>query len=218
MTDNSQANLGWLAGRTIAFMGDSVTADVRANYVTLLLDRLADSIDVASLNVINSGIDSSSIFDILDRIVEIIVEHDPDVVVSFVGINDAKMFRKTHQALVDRQVFEERYSTFLDFIDLQRSRKKIVITPPPLLFDEIRDGEFLADYWYWDPERYVEYVDSIRSVASRHKECVVADVYSQWPHHNRNNHRPFYPDGVHPNIYGHRVIAAAVLEALGKIG
>jgi acyl-CoA thioesterase-1 len=209
--------LGWLQGKSLAFIGDSITADLRWNYVTLCVDKLADHVDVTSMTFVNSGVDSSSILDAMDRLPDILIEHDPDVLVVFIGVNDSKIFHSSGKPLMSAEVFEQSYATFLQCADAKRCRQKVLVTIPPLLFGRIRSGELLKTYWYWTPEHYAEYVHAIRRVAS-HPVCVVADVHDLFLREGDGLARLFDTDGVHPNIYGHRLIARVILEALGELG
>jgi lysophospholipase L1-like esterase len=206
--------LRWLEGRTVAFVGDSITADLTANYVTLTVDRLAQEVDITRVRIVNSGVDSSSIFDALDRLPDILIEHEPDVFVVLVGVNDSKIVRHVDLPLVPPEAFDIAYGAFLDRIDVKRVVPKILITPPAPLYKVVLEGALLAEYWYWKEDLFGRYVDSIRRMAAR-PSCVVADACDRFLNAN-DRERMFGPDGVHPNILGHRILAEEVLEALRK--
>ena len=138
----------WLADTTIAFIGDSITADGRSNYVSLLMSTLSDHVDASGVNVVNAGVDSSSVIDALDRLPDILLEHDPDVCVFFLGVNDSKIFHGIEKPLLSVNMYKDGYAHLLDAADKGRSRTKVLLTIPPLLFDEIKTGTFLANYWY----------------------------------------------------------------------
>ena len=197
----------------LCFVGDSITAEKRSNYVTLVLDILSDRVDLSQFRITNAGVDSSTIINALDLVPDILLEEDPDIFVIFIGVNDTKIFRRIDRPLIPITLFEESYSALLSRIDADRLRHKVLVTIPPPLFDEIINGEFLANYWYWDSSMYVEYVDCIRRVADKHN-CIIAEVYEAFKHANNGGKRLFYDDGVHPNIYGHKVIAGEIVTAL----
>lgn len=213
----SSSSLAWLKGKRLAFIGDSITAELRWNYVTLVVDRIADQVDVGTMTIVNSGVDSSSILDALDRLPEVLIEHDPEVLVVFVGVNDSKIFRSTGQPLMPPKVFAESYANFLDQVDHIMVRRKVLVTPPPLLFKEIEAGDLLKDYWYWEPTLYMEYIKAIRKLEIR-PSCVIADAYMSFSKQSVERNRLFDVDGVHPSIYGHRLIADVVLNALRSLG
>jgi len=218
LTDGTQmvSRLTELKDKKLAFIGDSITADLKANYVTLTVDMLADVVDVRSLTIINSGLDSSSVPDALDRLPDLLVEHDPDIYVIFLGVNDSKILRSIDQPLISAMMFEECYSKLLAAIDRKEVRRKILVTPPPLRYEEIKKGKLLRDYWYWTPEAYNEYVNIVKRLA-RQPSCELADAYASFEQSGEELAGLFLEDGVHPNIYGHRLIAEAVFEALSRL-
>jgi lysophospholipase L1-like esterase len=209
-------SLHWLEGKTIAFVGDSITADLRWNYVTLFVDRLADLANVRSVKVVNAGVDSSSVADALDRLPDMLLEHDPDVVAVFLGINDSKIFRHTDRPLIGIEEFSAIYGALLDHLDALRNRHKVIANLPPLLFDDIRSGELLRDYWYWSETSYDAYNMAIARLAET-KECSLADVATRFREADCALSELFVEDGVHPNLFGHRLIAEAMASAVAEV-
>lgn len=205
----------WLVGRTLAFFGDSITAEPRGSYVGLVAARLAEQCGGPVFNIVNSGVDSSSIYDITDRLPEVLLEYDPDIVIVFVGINDSKILKCTKRPLVSVRDFREAYARFVNGADSGRKRIKIVVTLPPLMFSSIVSGAALAEYWYWNEADYNKYCDVIRGFGS-HGQCVVADVQEAFRKCTESNERLFSGDGVHPSIVGHRVIAEVITKAIGR--
>jgi|ERR1039458_6785002 lysophospholipase L1-like esterase len=214
--DSYRANWGPFLGRSVAFIGDSLTSESRVNYVSLFLNELATYIDLTGVRVVNSGIDSSSVFDALDRVPDLVLEHDPDTVFILLGINDSKIFRRIDKPLVDLPVFGKAYQRLLELLDVRRMRKKVLVTPPPLLFGEIDKGAMLADYWYWNESEYELYVNSICAAAGL-PGVYVADVFKAF-HQYTGAHRLFYEDGVHPNVYGHKIIAETLINVAKRFG
>lgn len=207
----------WLENKVIVFFGDSITADLRFNFVTIVFDRLADVIDMSSVSVINSGVDSSTILDITDRLPDVLIETRPDIAVIFVGINDSKIFRYTERPLITVETFESGYNNFIERLDVKHETYKILLNLPPLLFEDIKSGELLSEYWFWRERIYTEYNRCIENTAKRPR-TILADVYSAFHKSGSGLKRLFCEDGVHPNIYGHKLIAETVLEAFAKLG
>jgi lysophospholipase L1-like esterase len=201
-----------LIGKRIAFLGDSVTADTRSSYVTLIMDFLSNGIDATTIDVINSGVDSSSVYDAIDRIQDVL-EMDPDIFIIFLGINDSKIIEFVNKALVDVDSFERSYSMLLDRIDSKRKRTVILLTLPPLLFEKIDKGNLLKEYWHWNFDDYLKYNNVIQRIGLQH-DSIVADIYSEFVNYDGDLGKLYYDDGVHPNIYGHQIIANAVLKAI----
>ena len=209
---SNKNNTDWLLGKTIAFIGDSVTADSRSNFVTLITEALSERIDITKVNIVNSGIDSSSVVDALDRIPDVLLDNDPDLFIIFLGINDSKIFRYINKPLLPLEVFRATYINMLLRIDAKKANRKILVTPPPLLFDEINNGSFLRDYWYWVPSDYEKYISVIKEIGKQFKSSI-ADVYNAFKE-DKSGCRLFYQDGVHPNIYGHKIIASQILNII----
>lgn len=201
-----------LEGKTLAFVGDSITADLRFNYVTLVMDRLASELDVSLVDVVNSGIDSSSVFDALDRAPDIVLEHAPDVVVVFLGMNDSKIFRHNDCPLVPVKAFESTYRALLARLDTPKKTTKLLLTPPDPLFQKVKTGSLLKDYWYWTPESFGSYVAAVKKIA-REESCGLADVQQSFAA-SEHRERLFTEDGVHPNVLGHQIIATSVIDGL----
>lgn len=202
----------WLEGKSIVFLGDSVTAESRSNYISLFLNRLSQEIDASKVGVINSGVDSNTVLDVIDRVPDVVDEYNPDIVSIFVGINDSKIFHYIKRPLLSPELFTESYQSLIDRINVTRKRVFLLITPPRLLFEEINESNYLDDYWYWIPSEYEKYVQGIRYIATSNN-YLLADAYTAFIN-DRSNKRLFYDDGVHPNIYGHQLIAKEIANAL----
>lgn len=212
-----ETSLEWLINKKLAFIGDSITADKKSNYVTLTIDEIAKQIDASCLNILNFGVDSYSINNALDMTPEIVTEENPDIFVIFIGVNDSKIFRHLARPLVSPNMFRENYAALLNRIDAAEGRHyKVLVTLPALMFEEIKYGDLLAEYWYWEPSLYLEYINIIRELGSQ-KDCAIADIYEGFKFALSNGARLFYEDGVHPNIYGHRIIADEVIKALSRL-
>lgn len=206
--------LKWLEGKTIVFLGDSITADNKSNYVSLFLDNLTESIDVSKLRILNFGVDSSSVLDMFDRSPDVLDECKPDLISIFLGVNDSKIFHHVNKPLISPLVFKESYEMLVDRLAVGGRKKFLLITPPLLMFEEIRSGNYLDDYWYWIPAEYEKYVQAVRDIASDRK-LFLADVYDAFKVNKKKN-RLFYEDGVHPNIYGHKIIASEIVKSLSQ--
>ncbi|MBI5824616.1 MAG: hypothetical protein HZB18_11355 [Chloroflexi bacterium] len=47
------------------------------------------------------------------------------------------------------------------------------------------------------------------------RKLFLADVYDAFKVNKKKN-RLFYEDGVHPNIYGHKIIASEIVKSLSQ--
>jgi lysophospholipase L1-like esterase len=199
--------------KTIAFLGDSITADMRHNYISMFLHKLSEHINIENISIINSGVDSSSIFDATDRVPELFDENSNiDILVVFIGVNDSKIFYGIDKPLVSPALYREKYC---DLIKLVKSKnpdiKIILMTLPCLLFDKIKNGNFLSNYWYWDVNEYEAYNGIIRDICCDFN-LVLANIFDAFSKKAESLSELFTSDGVHPNSKGHLLISEKLFE------
>lgn len=199
--------------KTIAFLGDSITADIRFNYISMLNNMLSKKTRIENINILNSGIDSSNIFDAIDRIPELFSENAKiNLIFIFIGVNDSKRFHGLEKPLVPINVYREKYKDLLNLIKIKDSETQIIlINLPYLVFDKIKDSELMKNYWYWDINEYELYNKSILELAKIDNLRVV-DIFNSF-RNNLPNLSSFYTnDGVHPNAKGHQLIAENIFQ------
>jgi len=200
---------------TIAFLGDSITADNRFNYTSMLINMLSEKMAIENIDIINSGVDSSSIFDALDRIPELFCENDKiDIIFVFIGVNDSKIFYGVDKPLVPINIYKEKYIDLLSLIKLKSTETQIVLINLPYLdFDKINNSDLLSDYWYWNIEEYCLYNNSIFEL-TREFNIGFVDIYNSFLMKANELSSYFTFDGVHPNAKGHQLIAQKILDLL----
>jgi len=198
---------------TIAFLGDSITADIRFNYISMLSNMLSKQTNIENLNIINSGVDSSSIFDALDRIPELFCENNKiDMIFIFIGVNDSKRFYGLNKPLVSIGIYTEKYQDLLNLVKIRNPETQIIlINLPYLVFDNINNSDILKDYWYWNVEEYDLYNKSIVELAKVNNLRIV-DIYNSFRIKISNLPSFFTIDGVHPNAKGHQLIAENIFQ------
>lgn len=199
---------------TIAFLGDSITADNRFNYISIFTSMLSkDMVEVDKINIINSGVNSSNIFDALDRVPELFCENEQiDTMFIFIGVNDSKRFQGIDKPLVSVDTYKGKYKDLVDLIKIKNSETQIVlINLPYLMFDRINNSDYLLDYWYWDIEEYCQYNSSIKEIADEY-DLKLVDIYNSFCAKKNELSNYFIFDGVHPNAKGHQLIADKILE------
>lgn len=198
---------------TIAFLGDSITADDRFNYITMLKSLLSKKMDINYINIINSGVDSSNIFDALDRIPDLFLENGKiDILFVFIGVNDSKRFQGIDKPLVPINVYKEKYKDLLDLVRFKSPETQIIlITLPFLMFDKIKHSDFLSNYWYWNRDEYNLFNNSIRELVGE-SNVKIADIYYSFLKKKNQLSDYFTFDGVHPNARGHQLIAEKIFE------
>lgn len=201
--------------RTIHFIGDSITDCSRLQdenglgygYVRLIAEHFAAHEPTAT--VINRGISGERAKDLRGRFTEDCLDLDPDVVTIYIGVNDT-WFRYMKDDPTSDADFEADYRFMLDQLSATRPSVPVLMVVP-----------FVTDVDE-DKARFHEDLDGkvavIRALAKEFGhtivdlENVVAQAYAV-------GHSPasFAPDGVHPSIAGHRLIADAWLEAFAQV-
>jgi lysophospholipase L1-like esterase len=174
-------------------LGDSITQ--AGAYVSALQTALGKQWEVTNLG--NSGATllkkGDKPYSRLPQFAQAI-QLKPDVVTIMLGTNDSKPGNWTNKA-----EFEVDYKSMID--DLKKANRKVVIyccVPPPAGGNKWSiNGTVIKD----------EVGPLVRKVA-KDTGCYVIDL--QEPLTGKN----VIPDGVHPNVDGHKLIAASIYQAL----
>ena len=203
-----------LAPRTLLFIGDSITDcgrredpdELGAGYVRLLAEHHAAHEPTAT--VINRGISGNKVADLEARFAEDCLEHSPDVVTIYVGVNDS-WHRYTRGERVTDEDFERGYRNLLDQLAETVPNATVVMVLP-----FVADVDETAARIHEDLDVKVAI---IRSLAAE-RGHVVVDLEQVLATALTAGHTPgsVAPDGVHPTPAGHRLIADAWLDAIGR--
>ena len=221
----------------ILFLGDSITH--AGHYVSMIeATLLGEGLDPDSFELINLGLPSEGVTGLsepahpfprpnvherLDRALEKV---NPDLVFACYGMNDG----------IYHPFSEERFAAYQAGINTLIDKVKasgaplILMTPPPFDPEPLRakgqlrpadaakfgwveiyenyDGEVIAPYSAWllaQKDRVLGVIDMRTPLLAYMQEKRKSDPAFT-----------LSPDGVHLNEEGHRVLAKAILEALGK--
>ncbi len=223
-----QAALGqtyeW-AGKKILFLGDSITQ--AGGYINFLESGLLAISGEISSELLNLGLASETISGLSeeahpfprpylhDRLDNILTATQPDIIFACYGINCGiyhpfdevffKQYRQGIEMLIDKAK--------------KQQAKLILMTPPPYAApvssgEGAREDAGRADYSYAKP--YLAYDDVMRKYAewllSIKGEVKVVDLQSSM---RRYQAICYDDDYIHPNIYGHQLMAVTMLDALG---
>ena len=175
----------------IVFLGDSITDG--HTYPQLVAQALREANEKVP-TVVNAGIGGDTAAGMLKRLDRDVFVHKPGMMTLSVGINDsgrvsAADFERDVRALADRVVKEN---------------VKLVILTTSIL------GKGLEDR----AARTQAYDDILRKVAAGH-HAPVAEVKRLMSAAREKGELLIEEDQVHPNFAGQRLIARAVLDALG---
>lgn len=201
--------------RTLLFLGDSITDCGRREdpdglgfgYVRLIAEHFAAH--EPSARVVNTGIGGDKVADLVRRFGPDALDHDPQVVTIYVGVNDVwhSFTRGEH---VSDEDFEGGYRYLLDQLSATRPGIPVLLVLP-----------FVVDV---DDEKASYHGELDRKVAiirdlAKEFGCAVVDLEAMLEQAWRVGHTPvsIAEDGVHPTIAGHRLIADTWLEAFAPL-
>ncbi len=200
----------------ILFLGDSIGADPAYSFVPMVIGRLRKLRD-EGLDVVNSSVDSSNVFDALDRAQELLAAQRFDVVVVFIGVNDTKILAHIGEALVPRSLYAHTMEMLVRRCEMNGARV-FVCGLPDLAFKQISRSEFLKPYWTWDVDAYHTYDASLREIVAKAPMTrTFIDLEAEFAAGGNPRESLFRADGVHPNQRGADAIAEAIARSLDPI-
>ena len=200
------------AGAAVMAIGDSITT-YRYGYARLLaamleLRRPADA--VRFLNMAESGYTSTHG---LETTYTQFLAQQPDWVLIKFGVNDCKRFGGPQaKTLVSGDEYRANLAGIVDAFQRFTTARIILLTPTPVVEETVNTlPDFDGMRMTWSNQDLAARADAIRSLGQAHGLPVV-DIFQIFGLHPAPD--LFLPDGLHPNLAGHRMIARQVLPAL----
>ncbi|MXX98085.1 MAG: SGNH/GDSL hydrolase family protein [Rhodothermaceae bacterium] len=203
-----------LAQSRIVFLGDSITeAGVNpGGYVTLVADSL-QTLD-AEIEVLGAGISGNKVPDLLARLDEDVLAHEPTHVVVYIGINDVwHHFEFDHVTGTDPETFEEGLGELIDRVE-ESGAAVLLCTPSVIGEDTESDAEVNL--------RLAEYAQLSRGVAQE-KNVHLCDLRASLEAYlvEQNQDKVYdgilTTDGVHLNAAGNRFVANFMIQELQSV-
>jgi lysophospholipase L1-like esterase len=196
----------------ILFIGDSITDTNRDRadskhlglngYPALISGRLLTDLNAPDLPIYNRGIGGDRAVDLLNRVEADVIALEPTIISVLVGINDAGREFNEHQP-IESSTFQEHLRTFIAKIRENLSTQIILLEPfvSPTPCPELRA--------YLNPK-----IDIVRALAVEFStEFIPLDgIFAEAS--TRAPSAFWLPDGVHPSLAGHTLIAD---EWLGRV-
>ena len=208
---------------TIVLFGDSTTAPRGPLAIFgALLEQELPALGYP-VNVINAGVGGNSTADARARFETDVLAHNPGIVTIAFGINDAAV-DVWKGATAPRLPLPKYQDNLRYFVRALKSRgaTPVLLTPNPLEWTpKLLEMYGKAPY---EPERedgfnvlLNDYVQAVREIA-KEENVLLVDVQSLFKKHKRRTPgQSLLLDGMHPNEYGHRLIADALLRTLTPI-
>lgn len=200
----------------ILFYGDSVTEcnrdfndplNLGDGYAMYTAESLKSAFEESNLEFLNRGISGNRTIDLVDRLENDVIAHNPDIVTILIGVNDAwRRFDMNDPTSAEQ--FRNNYETVLKRIKTE-TNSKIIILEPFLIYgmgrDEYRvDLNEKIDVTRILAKKYADYyipLDGILAAASLEYDditCISAD-------------------GIHPAEEGKKIIAWHLLQVLYEL-
>lgn len=208
--------------RIVAF-GDSITNGVGLVGVTeeqtfrdIVRRDLAERLGVPA-EVVNAGVNGDIVTLAVERLDRDVVNRKPDLVTIMFGGNEAGFYRPETNGFADtpRVSLDQFKATVAKMVDrLQAAGITVVLmTCPPMT--ERYWGMHLEPYQKHGINFLVkDYARAMRDVA-RKKGVELVDVYRAFE--EKPERLDYFPDGLHPDRRGHRVIADLLVKQLAGI-
>src|SRR5690606_14410280 len=195
----------------VIFFGDSITeAGVKPGGYIQLLDSIANS-QKKSFEFIGKGISGNKVYDLLFRLKEDVINHKPDIVVIYIGINDV-----WHKSLAGTGTDADRFEKFYQQIinQLKEQQIKVILCTPSVIGEKTdqsnpQDGDLNA------------YANIIRKLASNNKLQLVDLRKIFLSYHLENNSSNLESgiltsDRVHLNAKGNLLVAQSIYKVLAN--
>jgi len=207
----------------IVALGDSITNGVGLAGVTEadtfrdivrreLTERLGSKVEV-----VNAGVNGDIVTLAIERLKRDVLDRKPNIVTIMFGGNEAGFYRPETDGFADtpRVGRDEFKATLGKVVDRLRAEGIMVVlmTCPPMT-DRYR-GRHLDAYQKHGINFLVkDYAQTMRDVAAE-KGLELIDVYRSFQ--QNPSARDYFPDGLHPDARGHRVIADLLVRRLARI-
>lgn len=187
----------------IACLGDSITEGAgvywqsKDSYPVVL-----DSILGKKYSVLNCGKSGTTLLKNGDKPIWIFNEfynvfaYNPDIILIKLGTNDSKT------ANWNEQKFKEDYQSIIDTFRTIKKNPKIVICLPVPAF---------KNAWTINDSIIKKGVIPSLKIIAKQNNLETIDLYNAL-----SNYKKYFPDGIHPNEKGTRVIAKAIAKSLKR--
>jgi lysophospholipase L1-like esterase len=207
----------------IVALGDSITNGVGLAGVTeadtfrdIVRRELSEGFG-SKVEVVNAGVNGDIVTLVTERLKRDVLDRKPDLVTIMFGGNEAGFYRPETGGFADtpRVARDDFKSALCKIVDRLRAEGILVVlmTCPPMT--ERYWGMHLDAYQKHGINFLVkDYAQVMRDVAAE-KRVELIDVYRLFEQDPRTSN--YFPDGLHPDARGHRVIGDVLVRRLTHI-
>ena len=196
--------------KTIVFFGDSITDTCKwyhqehpygAGFVNILKSEFDVSYPDLNIKVFNGGIGGNKTEDLILRFDQDVKSKKPDIVFLLIGIND---IWHPYDKNIEPNINDIIYRIDQIITNIKNINSKIVVLTP-FLFPNNDYFNNLMPYFNNLSNEYLLYI--------KENNIEYIDLYKIMKKSNTFN---ITKDSVHPTLYGHGIIAQAIIEYLEK--
>jgi lysophospholipase L1-like esterase len=199
-----------LNGKTIVFYGDSITDSCKnfnknhpygAGYVNMIKSELDVFFPDINVTIYNEGIGGNKTSDLINRFDDDVKSKNPDLVFLLIGINDiwhpydAKLTPNINKIIENIDIICNKIKNI--------DSNLVILTPFLFPTDDFFKG--LMPY-------FNQLLDKLYLYINNNKYDFI-DTYSIM---KNNSNLELTKDSIHPTIYGHSIIAQAIVNYLKK--
>lgn len=195
--------------KKLLFFGDSIT-DAQRNrdidyflgngYVTIIAGNIGYEYP-GQYEFINRGISGNRIVDLYERIKIDCLNHKPDYITIFVGVNDV-LHEAAHKNGVGNEKFYKIYKMLLEEILEELPNVKIILIEPFVYKDP--ETEYALSFILSEVPKRAEMV---RKLAKEFDIPCISIKEKLDEKISKANQKYYVKDGVHPTTMGHGIIA-----------
>lgn len=206
--------------KKIVFIGDSIT-DVKFNIKSDLVIHGKSSYPLQVIKKLGKseykpyyrGIASNRSYHVYDRFSKDCLDIEPDVVVLFIGVNDAwsiykaEDYPKRSRVHTPNRPFEPHFDELIRRLKTELSQEEKVIVMSPFLISTIQEKMPFKDFLVY----YRDYIKN-KTLEAGFRYIDLQSIFDKAEKNNKPS--ALSVDGVHPTSLGHKYIAEAVLEEI----
>lgn len=205
-------------GQTVVFIGDSITDCGRRDvapplgngYVRFIAELIAIRYPALKVTIVNKGISGNTVADLRERWHDDLLALRPDWVSVLIGINDVHRTLRGEPTAVPPDRYEQLYRECLSLTKKHTAAQLVLMEP----FYISTDTE--TDSWRTKVLQALNDYRAIVRELSNEFGGVFVPLHGLFQEHLRyRSADAFCPEPVHPNTFGHLLIAHAWLVALG---
>ncbi|WP_420401941.1 SGNH/GDSL hydrolase family protein [Flagellimonas sp.] len=214
---NTQEKVQLEDGDTFVFIGNSITH--QCAYTQYVEDFFYTRYPDKKLNIVNAGVSGDFAGDVLKRLEEDVLKHQPKYASILIGMNDGEYARWNDT------IFNTYKKDMLELTQklVNAQVKPLLLTPTifdthqALLGENWVDKEQIPDLHY---DAVLAYFGAWCLEQANLQGYGYADLHGYLTHYTREARKKdadftFIPDAVHPEFDGQLVMAVALLEGMG---